>query len=271
MPIHLDCPVCGQRLRVSNFAAGRVTKCTACGKGVRVPQPKEILDPTGSKVRPARFSFEDFFQRSIERAAQWRESLVDHPVRLLVLILLLVAGCLGVATTRWALSKPTDSRTMSSQAPVDPEPWEGVGMSDANDLVRVTAQSAATEQITVISPGATVPRKTPKAYLKVVLKIENLSSAELKYSGWSFREGNSDQAATLKDDSGTSHPQAVWEERNVGQTVAATIPPAGSIEDFLVFEHPGTYARYLKLTLPGAACGGTGELRIKIPQTPFVD
>jgi hypothetical protein len=271
MAIHIDCPVCGQKLNVSNFAAGRVTKCTACGKAVRVPQPKTMLQRDSSDDERARFSLGELFAWSIEKLSGGLDSLVERPVRILVIILLLAAGYLGMATTKWALSKTEEAPTATASEPVDPEPWEGVGLTDANEQVRVTAQSANTEQIMVTPPDSTLSRKTPKAYLKIVLKIENLGLSELKYTGWSARKGNNSQAAKIKDDTGGVHEQMVWDYRVVGQTVAAPIPVARSIEDILIFEHPGTYAKYLKLALPAEAYGGTGELRIKLPQTRFLD
>ena len=279
MPIHIDCSVCGQRLRVPNFAAGRITKCTACGAAVRVPQPTALLkeeDETKVAGLAAKenqtdpFSPSEVWYRSIERLSGSLDWLAERPIRILVVALVLVAGYVGVATAKWALSKPVDL-TIKSQEAVDLEPWEGVETSDANDRVRVTAQSVTTEQIAVVPPNMRAAQKTPKAYLRIALKIENLGPSELKYSGWSVSAGNEDHAARLKDDAGVAHKQVVWKSRIVGQTSSEVIPPSGSVSDVLVFEPPGTYARYLKLALPAEACEGTGDLRIKLPRTRFID
>jgi hypothetical protein len=279
MPIHIDCPVCAQRLRVPNFAAGRITKCTSCGAAVRVPQPTALLkeedetgeaSPTAKETQTEALSLSEVWYRSIERLSGSLDWLAERPIRILVVALILVAGYVGVATAKWALSKPVDL-TIKSEEAVDLEPWEGVGTSDANDRIRVTAQSVTTDQIGVIPPNMSVARKTPKAYLRIELKIENLGPSELKYSGWSVGGGNDDHAARLKDDTGIVHHQVVWKARIVGQTPSAVIPPSGSVSDVLVFEPPGTYARYLKLALPAEACGGTGDLRIKLPRTRFID
>ncbi|HEV8071366.1 MAG TPA: hypothetical protein VGP76_26870 [Planctomycetaceae bacterium] len=279
MPIHIDCSVCGQRLRVPNFAAGRITKCTACGAAVRVPQPTALLKeedetknagPVANKNQTDPFSPSEVWYRSIERLSGSLDWLAERPIRILVVALVLVAGYVGVATAKWALSKPVDL-TIKSQEAIDLEPWEGVGTSDANDRVRVTAQSVTTEQIAVVPPNMRAAQKTPKAYLRIALKIENLGPSELKYSGWSVSAGNEDHAARLKDDAGVAHKQVVWKARIVGQTSSEVIPPSGSVSDVLVFEPPGTYARYLKLALPAEACEGTGDLRIKLPRTRFID
>jgi hypothetical protein len=276
MPIHIDCPVCGQRLRVANFAAGRITKCTACGNAVRVPQPKTMLeegtsDEASKTERPPEpFSISEVGHRSFERLSAWLDWLADRPIRILFVALVLVGCWVGVATAKWALSKPAEG-PIASVEPQDAEPWEGVGLTDANDSVRVTAKSFDIQQIEIIPPGYSAPRKTPQAFFRIALKIENMSPSEIKYTGWALQGGDNSRAARMKDDVGKSHQQVTWSARIVGQTSSATIPPSKSIEDLLVFNHPGTSAKYLKLTLPAEACGGTGNLRIKIPRTPFVD
>jgi hypothetical protein len=78
-----------------------------------------------------------------------------------------------------------------------------------------------------------------------------------------------DHAARLKDDTGGVPKQVIWKARILGQTESALIQPSSSVLDVLVFQPPGTYSRYLKLALPAEACGGTGDLRIKIPRTRF--
>lgn len=278
MPIHVDCPICGQRLRVPNFAAGRITKCTACGNAVRVPQPKAMLEENASENTTSKtkenhaqaFSPGEVWYRSIERLSGWLDWLADRPIRILVVVLILAACYVGVATAKWAVSKSTEL-PVASVEPVDLEPWEGVGTSDVNDRVRVTAESVTTEQIAVIAPNMSGARKTPKAYLRIALKIEDLGASPLKYTGWSASSGQDDHLARLKDDTGGAHNQVVWKARIVGQTGSALIQPSSSVVDVLVFEPPGTYAKYLKLALPAEACEGTGELRIKIPRTRFID
>jgi hypothetical protein len=278
MPIHVDCPVCGQRLRVPNFAAGRITKCSACGNAVRVRQPKELLEEDSGEAAAAKpskrqaepFSLSEVWPRSVERLSGWLDSLADRPARILVVALIFVAGYVGVATAKWALSKSIEAPTSSIVEPVDPEPWDGVGTSDANDSVRVTLVSANPEQVVIVPFDSKLARKTPKAYLRVVLKIENLGPSEIKYSGWPAGKDNK-QVATLRDDSGSAYDQAVWDARVVGQVGATSIRSGGSVEEVLVFGPPATYARYLKLALPAEACGGTGLLRIKIPHTRVVD
>ena len=284
MPIHLDCPVCSQRLRVPNFAAGRITKCTSCGNAVRVPQPKAMLGKdedqdekaaedataTSKSKEPQPFSLSELWYRSFERLSGSLDWLADRPIRIVFVALILVGCYVGVAAAKWALSKPA-ALPLIPDEPDDPEPWEGVGLTAANDQVRVTAQSVTTEQINVIAPGSSATVKTPKAYLRIALKIENLGHSELKYLGWSTSAGNEGRPATLKDNIGVVDKQVVWKARIVGQTPTAVIPPSGSIVDLLVFEHPGTDATHLKLTLPSEACGGTGSLRIKIPRVRFRD
>jgi hypothetical protein len=281
MPIHLNCPVCNQRLRVPNFAAGRITKCTGCGNAVRVPQPKEMLkdETQGTSEDPSTetteqqeeaFSLSEAWYRSIERLSGSLDWLAERPTRIAGAAAILVACFMGVATAKWALSKPAEGPIVSVE-PEDPDPWDGVGLSDANDHFRVTVQSAAMGQIEVIPPNMRVPRKTPNAYFKITLKIDNLTPSDLKYTGWSLGSGRDEHAARIRDDSGGIDKQLITTARIVGQTTSAVIPPSGSASDMLVFDPPPTYAKYLKLTLPATACGGTGNLRIKIPHTRVID
>jgi hypothetical protein len=283
MPILVDCPVCNTRLRVPNYAAGRFTKCTACGNGLRVPQPKKMLekgeddadddDDEGSRKdrgQAEKLAPSDLSQWSMEKLSAFTEWLTDRPLRAVMAGLIVVVISLGVTGAKWALNKPVDN-TIVTVEPEDTEPWDGVGTTDANDRVRVTMQSANTEPIEVIPINQSGARKTPRAYFRVVLKIDNLSPDELKYTGWAIDSGHGEHPATLKDDTGNSHKQVYWTSRIVGQTTSAKIKPGESITDVLVFEPTGTYAKYLKLSLPAESCGGTGLLRIKIPRTRVLD
>ncbi len=74
MPIHFNCSVCDERLRVPNFAAGRITKCTSCGNALRVPQPSTLLQEEENEdarekshartAQPEEFSVTDLWYRS---------------------------------------------------------------------------------------------------------------------------------------------------------------------------------------------------------------
>jgi hypothetical protein len=277
MPIHLDCPVCNQRIRVPNFAAGRITKCTGCGNAVRVPQPKTMLEDEAIEATklvqgkpPEEFSPTEVWYRSIERLSGSLDWVAERPIRIVFAVLVLVACCAGVETTKWALSKSPEAPIVSVE-PEDPEPWDDVGLTDAKDGVRVTAKSVTTEQIQVVPPNWSGARKTPKAYLRIALKIENLSQMELAYSGWATSGGSGENMAIIKDDTGGVHKQVAWTSRIVGQLASAKIPASGSVDDVLVFDTPGTYVKYLKLSLPAGACGGKGNLRIKIPRVRVLD
>jgi len=269
MPIHLDCPICGQRLKVSNKTAGRAVKCIACGNGVRVPDPKSML--------AAKTANKQAF--AIEPDKYWtflQEFVASRPVAALSVVLIVVACLVGIKTAARALSKSNwrmaSAMVARNEGPADPEAWEGVGESDSNDRVRVTAKSATGVQISVVPVGSKFTRKVPKVFLKIVLRIENLSPSEtLEYTSWLAGLGDKNQSATLKDDTGAEHPQLDSGERIAGQLGTTSIQPGGAIDDVLVFDNPGTYVKYLKLGLPAQAVGGMGILRIKIPRTPSAD
>ena len=100
-----------------------------------------------------------------------------------------------------------------------------------------------------------------------MLEIQNLSTTEtIHYSGWGLIPDHLDQAATMKDSAGGEQLQPRWPDVIVGQFSKDAIEPASSMEEILVFSLSPGYAKYLKLTLPAKAVGGTGILRIKIPR-----
>ncbi len=277
MAIYFDCGVCNQGLRVPNFAAGRITKCPGCGNAMRVPQPKAMLKEADADS-PKRESLKDrspaaseLWRHPIEGLSSWLDWLADRPARALILALILVGLYVGVATAKWAFRTAIDAPVASSAGPVDPDPWDDASTSDANDLVRVTATATATQQISYVPRDYTAARKTPAAYFTVVLKIDNIGDAPLHYTGWSVSQDKPEQAAKLIDYTGTTLQQVSWDGRVIGQTSSATIPPSGSIEDFLVFPNSRRVSPYLKLQLPAEACGGNGNLRIKLQQTPMID
>jgi hypothetical protein len=276
MAIHVDCGVCNEGLRVPNFAAGRITKCPRCGNAVRVPQPTAMLKEAEAKgsrtenLENGSLAPSELWRHPIEGLSTWLDWLADRPARILVLALVLVGLYVGVATARWAFSKPIDAPVASSVGPVDPEPWDEATTSDENDFVRVTATSAATQQISYVPRDYNTARKTTTAYFTVVLKIENIGNAPLRYTGWSNQD-KPERAAKLTDYTGSTLQQIDFDGRVVGQTFSATIPPSGSIEDLLIFPNSSRASPYLKLQLPAAACGGDGSLRIKLQQTPIID
>jgi hypothetical protein len=269
MPIHLDCPICDQRLKVSNKAAGRVVKCRACGNAVRVPEPKSMLAAETASKQAFATEPENYW-------TLLQEFVAARPGAALVVVLILIVSAVGIkiaaraaSNSNWRFASSTAAR---KDGPVDPEAWEGVVESDSSDRVRVTEKSATGVQISVVPAGSKFTRKTLKVFLKIVLKIENLSPSEtLGYTGWSAALGGKNQTATLKDDMGAEYPQLDLGERIAGQLGNTSIQPGGSVDDVLVFDNPKTYVKYLKLALPAQAVGGTGILRIKIPQTPSAD
>ncbi len=116
MPIHFNCSVCEQRLKVPNFAAGRITKCTGCGNAMRVPQPTTMLQQDENDGARAKgkaptaqleeLSVGDVWHRSLERLSGSLDWLADRPIRILFVALILVGCYVGVATAKWALRNP---------------------------------------------------------------------------------------------------------------------------------------------------------------------
>jgi hypothetical protein len=271
MPIEVDCPSCGQRHNVPYTQAGKTQACAACGKPLRVPAPRAMVASKTERERTEIVTPDDLFEWAYQRVTARLKWLVSRPIRVVVLLLLLLAGYLGMAAARWALheAKP---RAATVTGPIDPEPWEGVGMSDTNGDVRVTAQSVTMDKITLHTQHGVGTFPSAGLFLVIALKIENLSrDQELRYSGWDGRIAATDQVATLKDDQGIIIKQFDGTEQVVGQVRSASVKPGDSIKELLVFDSSRPYTRYIKLSLPAKALGRTGELRIKIPQTPAID
>jgi hypothetical protein len=274
MPIEVDCPTCGQRHNVPYTQAGKTQACAACGKPMRVPAPRAMVASKTEHQRTELITPDDLFEWAYQRVTSRLKWLISRPLRLVVLMILLIAAYLGIAAAKWALRDVGKPAPTAAAQPVDPEPWEGVGMSDTNGRVRVSAEGTTFERVALhVASGGTT--KTIKGFLIITLKIENLSpNEELRYSGWSARSAAIDQAATLKDDRDVvvkQFDEFVGTEQIVGQIQSASIQPAGSTKEVLVFQRARPSTRYLKLSLPAKAYGGTGELRIKIPQTPDYD
>jgi hypothetical protein len=266
MSIHLDCPICEQRLTVSNATAGRLIQCAACGSAVRVPEPKSLMATKTAAAGPLdrlRLQLAQIGPRS-------SEFIAERPVAALGILFAFVLALIGLKFAKAAISDFVSNvrgeQTAQVSGPVDPEPWPGVGLGDENGHVRVALKTATVEQVTVIRPSVGVKRKTQKPYFKVVLEIQNLSPTEkLHYSGWGVRPDNHDCVATMKDNAGVPYKQPESPDVIVGQFVKDSIEPNASLEEILVFNLPLAYAQYLKLSLPAQAVGGSGVLRIKIP------
>jgi hypothetical protein len=277
MAIHIDCGVCNQVLRVPNFAAGRITKCPGCGNAVRVPQPKALLKEADAESSPKHnpsngpLAPHALWRHPIEGLSTWLDWLADRPARILNVVVILAGLYVGTATARWAFSTAVEPPVAASASPVDPDPWDDATTSDANDFVRVTATSTATQQVSYVPRDYNTARKTTTAYFTVALKIENIGNSPLRYTGWSMSEDKPEQVARLTDFTGATLQQVDLDGRVIGKTSSATILPAASIEDVLIFPNSRRVSPYLKLQLPAAACGGNGNLRIKLQQTPMVD
>jgi hypothetical protein len=272
MPIEVDCPHCGQRHDVPFTHAGHTQPCAACGQTMRVPTPRAMVRSKSDSERPQIITPDDLFEMAYDRAVRSLKWLVSRPLRLVLLSLAVIAGGLGIGAAKWALHTPEKS----APAPpphVDPEPWEGVGLSDTNGHVRVTAESIKIDRMMLRSRRSKAISKSPKAFLIVALKIENLSRDEpIQYSGWDASAVPADQVATLKDDQGgVLRPFDGGEEVMIDQATPGPIPASGSIKDIVAFEFPQGKSAYVRLALPGKSVGATGDLRIKIPRTQSDD
>jgi len=262
MSIHLDCPICDQRLNIPNKAVGRLIQCVACGSAIRVPDPKAMV--ATEEVEPAGL-FGGL--RLSELGARSSDFISRRPLAALGILLGLLGALIAFKFAKAAISSNlAETVAVESQGPVDPEPWEGVSQTDQNERVCVTAKAATDQLIDVVRPSVGVKRKTSKVYTKIVLEIKNLAPETIEYSGWGLDPKHQDHLATMKDNTGGEHRQPAWADVIIGQVGTAKIEPNSSIEETLVFDLSPSYVKYLKLALPAKAVGGTGILRIKIPR-----
>jgi hypothetical protein len=96
--------------------------------------------------------------------------------------------------------------------------------------------------------------------------IENISETEkLQYQGWSGETLGDSHDAGLVDDAGNAYKLVNSGATGAGEHQARSINPSQAISDVLVFEAPADRAKSLRLTLPGGAYGGHGQLHLKIP------
>jgi hypothetical protein len=107
--------------------------------------------------------------------------------------------------------------------------------------------------------------------LVIGLRVTNAGVARnLTYTGWS----GADPAAeppVLRDAQGKTYAPkkfAGWVVK--GSAPSATIPPAKTHTDVLVFEPPPRGAGPLRLELPAAAAGSEGRMRMEIPKEMII-
>lgn len=113
------------------------------------------------------------------------------------------------------------------------------------------------------------PWDSTEEQLTIALAVQNQSNTKkLNFRGWAGDVTDIlDRAGTLADEHGNTYRRIGfgYTARPVGQASLDSIYPGKAVNDLLVFELPIEAARELRLTLPGAAVGGEGELKLKIP------
>ena len=104
--------------------------------------------------------------------------------------------------------------------------------------------------------------------LSVTVEITNLSQTKkLEYRTWAGADVAFDRDyGSLVDNFANSYKRMSFGMHEpVARNERASIYPAKSLTDVLVFEPPVSQVQYLRLELPGDNFGGSGMIRIQIP------
>jgi hypothetical protein len=228
-----------------------------------------------------------WLQNAEEKPSRWAWSVAGGSVNLLVLAMAwLWPGLLGwdggsgsAAEARRKAAEPVPIPLSGSLAkpravggPITSSEGEWVDASKAlvqKSGVRVQVSSAAVSPVPF--KQGTKQKATPKPCLIIRLKISNVGAeGNVAYRGWGVPGQDAEShAATLRDGSGKTYARPALGPgvEVVGQVTEATVFPARSVEDVLVFEAPPGTADFVYLELPAAACGGSGSYKFAIPKS----
>jgi hypothetical protein len=137
--------------------------------------------------------------------------------------------------------------------------------------VSVKITSATIGSPRVIQEALRLPGRPKRDYLLVAVELENHSAdRKLNHSSWGGY-GPMSLRATLTDNlDKTYRPKRFSGTRPDGPLMSAAIGPNQRIDDLLVFDPPAEGAEFLRLRLPAAAFGSSGDLRFQIPREMIV-
>jgi hypothetical protein len=103
-------------------------------------------------------------------------------------------------------------------------------------------------------------------YLLIPVRLSNVNGArKITYESWNAPG----QTGGLRDQKDRVYPVPSLPAgaQVPGQVQSAALLPGKFVNDVLIFEAPARQVEYLRLELPAAAIGGTGQLRLLIPSS----
>jgi hypothetical protein len=114
-------------------------------------------------------------------------------------------------------------------------------------------------------------RSARDRYLLIVLRLYNTGAERrIPYDSWGEpAAGREADLARLNDNLGKTYRLRNFDPNVelVGRLAHARVSPGQYVDDLLVFEPPSASVEYLRLELPGAACGSTGTFRLQLPRS----
>jgi hypothetical protein len=113
---------------------------------------------------------------------------------------------------------------------------------------------------------------SPERYLTIHLRAsyEGILFQQTPYEPWAdLANSPSKNAPTLTDNQGRAYAQKIFDPdwTVAGRREGAALGPAHQLREVLVYPLPAGDVAYLRLALPAAALGQSGEFRFQIPRT----
>ncbi len=175
----------------------------------------------------------------------------------------------AASKTNQVVAENADGGEPAKLANKDEIEWADAAKPVQQGDIRVSVTGVSVNRVPLLALGS---EKTSSDQLIMIrLRIENVGTTrKVEYKSWSG--GASilpDAVAALTDNLDNTYKRINFGfgTQVVGQITSESVYPEKAIDDVLVFEPPISAAEFLKLELPAAAFGGTGQLRLKIPKS----
>lgn len=289
MPISIECPSCGLRIKAPDKAAGRKAACPKCKGPVSIPgaiAPTDILEESPQApvpMPPIRVEITtDPSEKRLPAAPPVQVNVSSRSAGGFMTGLGLSFGCIaglvaiplvgfltcaGFVVTSLiggAGNRISDARDRVNQPYIVAGPD---GTSRHGDI-QVTVSGARVGKANVKSALGGEPFEEDAVRLLVSIKVENLSTTKkITYSGWG---GDSiGVKPELKDNHGNTYRLVSYNISRtlVGQVAFRELYPGKSVDDLIAFEPPVDAADVLLLELPGVHVDTLERFRFQIPKT----
>ncbi|HWG44816.1 MAG TPA: hypothetical protein VN688_18725 [Gemmataceae bacterium] len=162
---------------------------------------------------------------------------------------------------------PLQQGGMVPHQPVTADDWvDAAANAMRRDDVRVQVVSARVGRVDLKKQSGVVP--SPDRYLVIRLRVsyEGILFQQTPYEPWAdLPDSPSKHQPILTDNSDLAYTQKTFDAgKVVGRADLDALTPGHQVKEVLVFPIPPRDVEYLRLTLPAAAFGLTGEFRFRI-------